>query len=119
MFCSRQKQIRLLSINTNFCQFSSWVDSSFISLWIQGLSCGFEIYSLGTNSLVFVYQRVYRVYFLQASMTSPVNQIWCLDHIDLHVGAPAPTCKSIARVTLLVTILMLPQEIPPYITWCI
>ena len=54
MFCSHERQIRLLSINIDFCQFYSLVDSSFITLWIQGTSHGFEVYYLKTNSLVSV-----------------------------------------------------------------
>lgn len=36
MFCNHQRQIKLLSINTNFCQIISLVDLVFFSLWIQG-----------------------------------------------------------------------------------
>ena len=71
MFCNRQRQIRLLSINTN-------VLSNFLLRWIPTLSpCriqriprGFKIYCSGTNNLVFVHQREHHVYFLQASVVS-------------------------------------------------
>ena len=70
MFCSCQRQIRLLSINIDFCQIISPVDSSFLflvdlgnPLWIRGLL-------LGTNSLVSVPSRKHRVCFLWASATS-------------------------------------------------
>ena len=69
MFCSHQRQIRLLLINTDFCQIIFLVDSSFLFLvdsgnasWIRGLLAG-------TNSLVFVPSRNHCVYFLLAFTT--------------------------------------------------
>ena len=46
------------------------MDSKPITLWIQGIPHGFEIYYLETNSLVSLPSRKYRVCFLQASATS-------------------------------------------------
>ena len=60
--------------NTDFVYFSL-VDSSFITLWIQGIPRGFEIYYLETNNLVSVHQREYRVCFLQTSATSPKKKV--------------------------------------------
>ena len=74
MFCSRQRQIRLLSINIDFYQILSLVDYSLSTRgfkenpsWIWGLL-------LEANSLAFVPSRKYRVYFLQASATSLCNR---------------------------------------------
>ena len=70
MFCSRKKQIRLLSINTDFCQIISLMDSNFLFLvdlgnpsWIRGLLPR-------TNGLISVPSREYPVCFLLAFMTS-------------------------------------------------
>ena len=41
-----------------------------ITLWIQETTLGFEVYYLETNNLVSVYQKEYRVYFLQTFTTS-------------------------------------------------
>ena len=75
MVCSHQKQIRLLLINTNFCQIIFLVDSSFLFLvdsgnpsWIRGLLPG-------TNSLVFVPSKEYCVYFLLAFTTLVVIRV--------------------------------------------
>ena len=70
MFCSHKRQRRLLSINIDFCQIISLVDSSFLflvdlgnPLWIRGLLPR-------TNSLVFVLSREFLVYFLLTFVTS-------------------------------------------------
>ena len=49
------------------------MDSSFITLWIQGTPHWFKVYYLETNSLVSVHQREYCVYFFQASATSKIQ----------------------------------------------
>ena len=54
MFCSRQRQIKLLSINTDVLSNFLLVDSSFISLWIQGNPSWIRGLLPGTNSLVSV-----------------------------------------------------------------
>ena len=46
------------------------MDSSFITLWIQGTSYGFKVYYPETNNLVYVHQREHCVCFLQAFTTS-------------------------------------------------
>ena len=42
----------------------------FITLWIQGIPHGFEVYYRETNNLVSIHQREHHVYFLQAFVTS-------------------------------------------------
>ena len=94
MFCSRQRQIRLLSINIDFCQILSLVDYCLSTRgfkenpsWIWGLL-------LEANSLAFVPSRKYRVYFLQASATSlcnrhnhasetPLHAVWLCFELDI------------------------------------
>ena len=49
------------------------MDSKPITLWIQGIPHGFEVYYLETNGLVSVHQREHYVCFLQVSAISERN----------------------------------------------
>ena len=51
------------------------MDSRPITLWIQGIPRGFEVYYLGTNNLVSVPSREYRVCFSLGFHDTPIRII--------------------------------------------
>ena len=69
-FVAVRRQIRLLSINTDILSNFLLVNSSFISLWIQGNLRGFEVYYQKLTVQFLFHQESIVCAFLQASATS-------------------------------------------------
>ena len=98
MFCSRQRQLRLLSINTDFCQILSLVNFSFSPYGLRKTPRGFEVYYqklivqllFNQESIVCAFFRLPRHW----SLSLPSHQIY-LEHPWLQLAST----KSYATTT--------------------